>query len=301
MLKSITTRTSSNHPGHVIGNLILLYQAESKIKENVTSSYKNDIEKKYECLKDIALYTKNTFISKTFIKKNPGIWQCHLERISDYLYCGEGVWWKDDPYGIEFFDGNQNPDFQPLGLTLKHFRSSSLKKIEEELKQYWEKCISENVSLPTDIVNKSDNEIEVLREEEDEEQNTGQEVVMFQKINDIGNPHFIPESTILATSDTSDSQDLPSTSEIIRTSISDITPASTTEILCSTPKSTIKKSNLTPDMIPIENHTPNLQTKEAKLLMQILEEKSCIYQLDKKKVYSKKNQTKRIMKIICIY
>ena len=45
LLKSITTRTSSNHPGHVIGNLILRYQAESKMKENVTSSYKNDIEK----------------------------------------------------------------------------------------------------------------------------------------------------------------------------------------------------------------------------------------------------------------
>ena len=100
------------------------------------------------------------------------------------------------------------------------------------MKQYWGKCISENVSLPTDTVNKSDHEIAVLREEEDEEQNTGlPEVVMFQKINDIGNPHFIPETTILATSVASDSQDLTSTSGIIRTSISDITPASTTEIL----------------------------------------------------------------------
>lgn len=65
MLKSTTGNTLSKHPGHIIGNLILRYQAERKVSKKVPrKSYENDIEKKYKHL-DISLKNKNTYITKT--------------------------------------------------------------------------------------------------------------------------------------------------------------------------------------------------------------------------------------------
>ena len=149
MIKSITGSTSSRHPGHIIGNLILRYQAERKINaERPRKSYENDISKKYECLKEISLRNKNTYITKNFIKKNEKSWLCHLERLSDFIYYGEGTWWAKDDYGIEFFDGYENTNFRPEGPKLYHFRSSSQKDIQELLNIHWEKCNQERVTLP---------------------------------------------------------------------------------------------------------------------------------------------------------
>ena len=62
LCKDITKKTSSNHPGNVIGNLILRYQIEKKINsnENKTRTYENDISQKYKCLQSICLESRNT-------------------------------------------------------------------------------------------------------------------------------------------------------------------------------------------------------------------------------------------------
>ena len=58
------------------------------------------IPRKNKCLKDMSLNKKNTYITKQFIKNNKKSWICHIERLSDFIYCGEGIWWKEDEYGI---------------------------------------------------------------------------------------------------------------------------------------------------------------------------------------------------------
>ena len=122
LCKDITKKTSSNHPGHVIGNLILRYQIEKKINfnENKTPTYENDISKKYKCLQSICLESRNTVFSKKCIKENYDEWQCQLERLSDYVYQGQNVWWKVNEIGIEFMDGSLNQDIKD-GPLLRHF------------------------------------------------------------------------------------------------------------------------------------------------------------------------------------
>ena len=55
--------------------------------------------------KDICLENRNTVSSKKFIKENYAEWQCQLERLSDYIYQGQNVWWKVNELGVEFMDG----------------------------------------------------------------------------------------------------------------------------------------------------------------------------------------------------
>ena len=71
-----------------------------------------------------------------------------MERISDYLLCGEGVWWHRESDVIVFYDGDESPKFNGKGPSLKNFESESLQSVHAELKKCWEKCLSENISLP---------------------------------------------------------------------------------------------------------------------------------------------------------
>ena len=73
---------------------------------------------------------ENSIIPHRILLKYPYTYQAHLERISDFLLCGEGAWWRHTVSGIEFFDDN-TPDEDPRGaetlLPLHHFRSHTLK------------------------------------------------------------------------------------------------------------------------------------------------------------------------------
>ena len=157
LCKDITRKTSSNHPGHIIGNLILRHQIEKKINsdEIKTPTYENDISKKYKCLQSICLESRNTVFSKKFIKENNAEWQCQLERLSDYFYQGQNVWWKVNEIGIEFMDGSLNQDIKD-GPLLRHFRSSSIADIRNGVTNYWEMCITEKVVLPAYVIIGSD-------------------------------------------------------------------------------------------------------------------------------------------------
>lgn len=43
---------------------------------------------------------------------NQRLLQAHLERLSDYLECGEGVWWHIEGMYIVFHDADCDPDFR---------------------------------------------------------------------------------------------------------------------------------------------------------------------------------------------
>ena len=44
------------------------------------------------------------------------VWQCHLERISDFLLVGEGRWWHREGNFVVFHDGENDPDSLDDGL-----------------------------------------------------------------------------------------------------------------------------------------------------------------------------------------
>ncbi len=66
--------------------------------------------------------------------------QAHLERISDFLITGPGVWWRKTSEGFEFLDGTLEGEFYTLGPPLMHYRSHSLSDIDLYLLQQWERC-----------------------------------------------------------------------------------------------------------------------------------------------------------------
>ena len=63
---------------------------------------------------------KNTIFLQTYIQHNKNEFQAHLERINDYLMCGNGVWWTHVPQGIEFMDGDKD-NTKKEGLQMSHF------------------------------------------------------------------------------------------------------------------------------------------------------------------------------------
>lgn len=58
---------------------------------------------------------RNTVFPKSMLDRIPQHYQAHLERISDFLIHGPGVWWKATADGIMFFDGTGEEDFRDEG------------------------------------------------------------------------------------------------------------------------------------------------------------------------------------------
>ena len=73
----------------------------------------------------------NSFFSFELIKTYTSAWQAHLERISDFVLCGEGVWWTKDENGGTFHDSPGEPEHRPEGPALHHFRSWTLESESE--------------------------------------------------------------------------------------------------------------------------------------------------------------------------
>lgn len=147
------TRLTSRRPGDIITPSLIRLQAEQKLAEskqgNAVKVQESQISKYYSTLPPLP----NTTIPNCYIIKNPKEYQAHLQAISDFISCGEGVWWRQILSGVEFFDGPDEPSTRPQGPTLHHFRSSDLKKEEEYLQESWETCLSdEAVVIPHRII-----------------------------------------------------------------------------------------------------------------------------------------------------
>ena len=75
------------------------------------------------------------------------IWQSHLERISDFLLVGEDRWWHREG-NIAVFHGDEDPGMLLDGPTLMDFTIHTFQSSRKEVRQRWEACLTEMVSLP---------------------------------------------------------------------------------------------------------------------------------------------------------
>ena len=110
----------------------------------------------------------NSIVPNGWLMKYPAEYQCHLERISDFLLPGEGVWWRRDLRGVEFFDGQDEVDYRPEGPFLHHFRFSNMKIEQDYLAESWRKCLSDETIIPHIVLTCRDE-----ANNEDKEINTG--------------------------------------------------------------------------------------------------------------------------------
>lgn len=146
------TKLTNRRPGDIITPSLVRLQAEQQMAStrqfNSVKAQESEISKYYKAL---PLFP-NTIIPHRYILRNPKEYQVHLESISDFLCCGEGVWWQHIVSGVEFLDGPQEPNFKPQGPPLHHFRSSNLKLEEQQLKQCWQKCLADETKIPHRVI-----------------------------------------------------------------------------------------------------------------------------------------------------
>ncbi|CAB4002167.1 Hypothetical predicted protein [Paramuricea clavata] len=155
---NITRSTSSYKPDHIIGNVLLRIQAEKKLgeyhSENTIDQQQNHISKLAKSLPSLG----NTVVPFSIITRHSKSWQTHLERISDFLMFGRGVWWTSNEEGdVEFFDSMQSGvDSRSEGPKLHHFRSSNFKEEEDHLHKCWSVCIEKKILLPLHVLRLKD-------------------------------------------------------------------------------------------------------------------------------------------------
>ena len=135
-LKDIAKATTSRRPGQIIPPCMVRLQAEQSFQRSCIEIQESEISKFAAALPSFP----NTIISHHIITKHPRDYQAHLERISDFLLCGEGCWWRHDIRGVEFFDSPKEPEVKPEGPALHHFRSTTLKDEYLYLRQCWNTC-----------------------------------------------------------------------------------------------------------------------------------------------------------------
>ena len=143
-VKQITKATSNKQPNHIISNIIQRLHFDQKERSNDSVAIQ---ESEVEVLAAAVGPMPNTTI-KTAMSEASSHYQAHLERISDFLLPGHGVWWRQTLDGIEFLDGDAENDFNAEGPGLMHFRSSSTSDVDYHLYQQWQKCIDESIPLP---------------------------------------------------------------------------------------------------------------------------------------------------------
>ena len=139
---SVSLATSSRRPGESITPGMIRMQAEMKQGErNAIQEQESQLGRLSKCLPK----AENSIIPHRILLKYPYAYQAHLERISDFLLCGEGAWWRHTVSGIEFFDVN-TPDEDSRGAEtlppLHHFHSHTLKSESTYLQDEWKKCLS---------------------------------------------------------------------------------------------------------------------------------------------------------------
>ena len=125
-LRPISKNTSNRQPSHVIDNAVLRFRAQQKYHEKQNSFQRQEsiVSQQTSLLND----NINTTIPITSIMKNPYKFQTHLQRISDFLLCGKGIWWNNDETSVIFYDVTDRPVASTAGPPLHHLRSYSEKE-----------------------------------------------------------------------------------------------------------------------------------------------------------------------------
>ncbi|CAG2220767.1 unnamed protein product [Mytilus edulis] len=135
-LRRISENTSNRQPKTVCDNAVLRFTCQQSSKQDSIYIQESIIQK---LAKQIQAKPR-TLIPSTILKR-PILLQSHLERISDYILPGEGVWWHMEDGNMIFHDGPDDEPFHIEGPDMHHFRSSSYKEEHQQLKDIWEKVI----------------------------------------------------------------------------------------------------------------------------------------------------------------
>ena len=144
------TKLTNRRPGDIITPSLIRLQAEQKLKANSSvKTQESQISKYYSTLPPFP----NTVVPNRYIIKHPKEYQAHLQSISDFIACGENVWWHQILAGVEFFDGPEEANTRPQGPKLHHFRSSNLKLEEQHLSDCWERCLNDDtITIPHRVI-----------------------------------------------------------------------------------------------------------------------------------------------------
>lgn len=149
------TKLTNRRPGDIITPSLVRLQAEQKLAEskhatnNPVKMQESQISRYYSTLPP----HPSTVIPNRYIIKHPKEYQAHLQSISDFIACGEGVWWHQILSGVEFFDGPNEAKSKPQGPAIHHFRSSNLQLEEKYLNQCWERCLNDDsITIPHRVI-----------------------------------------------------------------------------------------------------------------------------------------------------
>ena len=130
--EQVTQSTSNKHPQLVIDNAIVRVQAEASRTQSTIKREEGEVTRLATTL---SKHT-NSIFSREWIDRNSMQFQCHLERISDYLLPCPGVWWRFPAnQQIEFLDGPDEEASRAVGPQIEHFRSFKVHDIPQFLHQ----------------------------------------------------------------------------------------------------------------------------------------------------------------------
>ena len=128
--KKTAFNATNRKPNSIIQNILLRLQAK-QIKSDMYSTLQTAETRIQKEAQQLGL-SQNTTVETDFIITGISSWQAHLQRLSRYLVCGEGIWWHSVDKAYEFYGGNHSPDFHVQGPDLLHFRHTTLKELEEK-------------------------------------------------------------------------------------------------------------------------------------------------------------------------
>lgn len=138
-LRRLSLQTTNRHAEYVVDNAVLRFTIQQQInskpdtlkKQNSMISHQSKLLEK----------RGNTIFSNEFVKKNPVLFQAHLERISDFMLAGKDVWWSWVEGGIEFYDGEDEPCRRQEGPRIHNFTSFNLHRETSFLASVWKTCV----------------------------------------------------------------------------------------------------------------------------------------------------------------
>ena len=148
--KAITRTTSNQHTSHILTNILVRLDSENQMQASGMHSIDKQDSEVLKLAKSLPP-KHNTVIPKTWIETFSIHYQAHLERISDYLIQGPGMWWKYVEKGVEFFDVVNIPN-TCTSPSIHHFRSTTMADVDMYLLKNWEKCLDEKVQLPAHFI-----------------------------------------------------------------------------------------------------------------------------------------------------
>ena len=155
-ITKITASTSSYHPSHIIGNIFIRLQAEKQMQAFQGSCFSKQEASVSKLAASLPSYG-NTIIPQDLKEKHIRSWQAHLERVSDFLLPGKGIWWTEHEDGdTEFLDGEKESNMSAQGPLLHHFRSSNFCVEEQYLIDCWKQCLTNGVILPIKAIRVED-------------------------------------------------------------------------------------------------------------------------------------------------